>query len=927
MGWTELEIVEPPKVVGLTIEVQPPAYAGLPKREEGRVVKALVGSQIRICGQLDKPIAAAEARSETKGFAPPAIAIAVDGLSFTVGMSPTAPWMVERSAALWFELKDEHGLAFGRDTRVELHAVPDSAPAIAWETPPDHSLVTPRAIVPVKALVKDDLAIRGIQLRFLRPGGSEQEQVVELFSGSAAPTIASGRMGDGESRSVDYGWDLAQLGGLNPGDVLAVRLTAEDYKPQLATTVARRLTIATEEELENRVAQRQATILSQLAEALRNQRQVREQVTTIETRLAETAALEPSDLNHLQSTQLNQRQVQKLLGAEAEGVEGLLVAALAELEVNRVGSQGAATRLNDLLTKIRELNRGPLPLIEQELTQAFKAADEPSGVATVVDRLRAGGQKQDEVIAALETMLGALAEWDSFSRLTREIGQIRTDQTALAEETEAQRLKMVAAAADAPAPVDRDAARKLSQRQLELARRFDKIQSRMEEMLVRLQANDPLTAGTLADTIDTARRLAIGGRMREAAAQLTEVKLGPARQTEQAAIDGLKQLLELLSSRRDHELARSLASLREANRLLSELLTHGQQLQAELAAAAAEPDAQKRKRELQRLTKELEELAAKVEQLGRQLQRLKANQPAASLGQAAGKGRAASQAAAGDNAGEAQTQAKDAHRLLEEAQGQLEQAVAEAEQQLAQEQLARIEQSISGILARQKNVIAETQRIDALQKEQTLDAAQQAALRSVAAEERLLADEADQLRPRLDAAPAFAFALEGIIDRLRQAAAGLQRGETGDTVQQLEQAALARLEQMLSALKPDENAGGDNMPPPDQEQNPPMPQPPAGDLAGAMAELKLLKLLQEEINRRTSELEDSRAKTGQLTLAEEEELAALAREQGRLADMVYNLIEATMPRPEDNPGALPEARPNEQEANPNNNVPTVEIRK
>ena len=146
-----------------------------------------------------------------------------------------------QSAALWFELTDEHGLVFGRDTRIELLAVADSAPAISWEAPQDHSLATPRAILPIKALVKDDLAIRGIQLRFLRPGGSEQEQVVELFTGMATPAAAaSGRMGEDDSRTIEFAWDLAQLGGLNPGDVLAVRLTAEDYKPQLATTVVRR---------------------------------------------------------------------------------------------------------------------------------------------------------------------------------------------------------------------------------------------------------------------------------------------------------------------------------------------------------------------------------------------------------------------------------------------------------------------------------------------------------------------------------------------------------------------------------------------------------------------------------------------------------------------------------------------------------------
>ncbi|HEX5106659.1 MAG TPA: hypothetical protein VFV87_22720, partial [Pirellulaceae bacterium] len=163
-----------------------------------------------------------------------------------------------------------------------------------------------------------------------------------------------------------------------------------------------------------------------------------------------------------------------------------------------------------------------------------------------------------------------------------------------------------------------------------------------------------------------------------------------------------------------------------------------------------------------------------------------------------------------------------------------------------------------------------------------------------------------------DAAPAFAFALEGIVERMRQAAAGLTRGETAQPTQQLEQAALARLEQVLAALKPNDPAAGEDMPQPNQQENP-MGQPPPGNLAGAMAELKLLKLLQEEINRRTAELEDLRVKNNQLLPDEEGELASLAREQGRLADMVYNLIEATAPRPEDNPDALPDPLPKEAE--------------
>jgi hypothetical protein len=67
-------------------------------------------------------------------------------------------------------------------------------------------------------------------------------------------------------------------------------------------------------------------------------------------------------------------------------------------------------------------------------------------------------------------------------------------------------------------------------------------------------------------------------------------------------------------------------------------------------------------------------------------------------------------------------------------------------------------------------------------------------------------------------------------------------------------------------------------------------------------------LLQGEINRRTQELENVHA-GGQLTDEQTLELEALATEQGRLADMVLNLIRESAPRPEDNPDLLPGVKP------------------
>ena len=108
---------------------------------------------------------------------------------------------------------------------------------------------------------------------------------------------------------------------------------------------------------------------------------------------------------------------------------------------------------------------------------------------------------------------------------------------------------------------------------------------------------------------------------------------------------------------------------------------------------------------------------------------------------------------------------------------------------------------IAGIVSRQKNVIAETQRLEARRdSDGRLEASEQAALKNLASEERLLADEVDQLRPRFAAAAAFAFALENCAQSMRRAGVLLARGQTDEAVLDAERAALTHLEQILNAL-------------------------------------------------------------------------------------------------------------------------------
>ena len=72
--------------------------------------------------------------------------------------------------------------------------------------------------------------------------------------------------------------------------------------------------------------------------------------------------------------------------------------------------------------------------------------------------------------------------------------------------------------------------------------------------------------------------------------------------------------------------------------------------------------------------------------------------------------------------------------------------------------------------------------------------------------------------------------------------------------------------------------------------------------------MKLLKAIQEEINNRTRALDDASGQSSRMTDEQQLEYTTLSQEQGKLADLVTNMIETSAERPEDSPDSLPDVR-------------------
>jgi hypothetical protein len=964
LPWTAVEVLTPPAIASLAIQLTPPAYTGWPQEKSDKQIRALVGTRIEIAAESNNPLRSATLCLEGGRQVPGSIR--GDERHFTVPAPGEPPLWVDKSGSYWFALEDRQGLSGGSEARWEIFAVPDSPPSVTIEEPTANLFVTSRAAVPLRVTAKDDLAIQQIALAFaisridstaspLRPGGGQTAADAEnastedrslkpgpigeggadpavnripLYTGppqvGPSPSAGLSATDAGDRQVVHYRWQLEGLS-LPPGTQVTFYATATDYLPQTAKSELRRLVVITPEELQQRLSDRQSLVLAELDRVLKMQRTCRGQVQSLEIRFAETGRLEQIDIDHLQAAELNQRQVYRSLTDRDEGVPMHIRAVLADLENNKVDSPELQRRMQALLDEIGRLERRYLVMIGHELTTAVKAAQirlqaatqGGASDATITVPLAAAGKSQEEVIAALERMLGQLAQWDNYRRFYREVAQLLHDQEATSQQTEEVGRHTLTKALEDLTPQQRTNLKVLSAGELEHSRRLDRILQEMQQAQTDLRQNDPLAAEAIADALAEAQRLGISGQMQSCGSQLAENQIGQAAARQKQIAQDLRDTLDILANRRQHELTRLVKKLQEAEAELERIRRqqaglHQQLQQQANNQQANSADQAHRTAELQRLGAEAKRLQEQSERLMRQLERLQAARAAQTMQQAAGElGQSADRAGQGDPHGAAQ-QSQAAAQTLEEVRRQLAARRLQAQAALAMEQMAQLEDNVKHLVGQQQGIHAETARLDGLRHSTgQLTRAQALGVTDLARLQRATEAETAELGNRLAGAGAFALALAGAADRMNEAAALLEQRQTGATTQEAQALTLAKLQLLLEALKPETPLNA-----PNQGNN---EQGRAGE-GGAgqggrpasgvqtLAELKLLKLLQHEINLRTQHLQEAAAAEGKLTDRQRDAYNRLGEEQGRLAVLILELLQ-TQPEPrKDHPAELPATR-------------------
>jgi hypothetical protein len=525
-----------------------------------------------------------------------------------------------------------------------------------------------------------------------------------------------------------------------------------------------------------------------------------------------------------------------------------------------------------------------------------KGAEESTEAQAQQPALADARDHQDAVVSTLDELLEQMAKWETFRGIARDVRDLHDQQQQIASQTQATGERTIGKSRDSLTAEDQAELGRIAAKQEQLRDQLDRVQRKMDQMAERLGDTDAMGADSLREAVDGSRQSGTAELMQNAAASVRQNQVGQAETAERQAAEDLKQMLDTLENNTERDLARLVEKLRQAEAKISELQKRQLEQLERTREAQTKEEAEERRRQLQHLTRQQKQLEQEAARLAQQLRRLRAEKASKSSASAAGHMQQANQQLQAADGEQAEAEQQKVLEDLQRAMQETVQARREAEAQLAMEQLARIADTLAGLHDRQRGLKDESARLDhEVQQRGGWARSQLATLRSTAESQQAVRSDTERAREVLTSAPVFALTLSRAMANMDRAIELLGDRQAGNVTQTVQQAAADRIAQLLDALKSDANQ---------EQQGAPEGEDEGGGGGGGgqggppsdgippIAQLKMLRSLQLEINERTRELHGVRQRDNGLSPAQQKELELLSSEQGTLAELVHDLMQS-----------------------------------
>jgi hypothetical protein len=674
--------------------------------------------------------------------------------------------------------------------------------------------------------------------------------------------------------------------------------------PHVGKSPTRSLTVVSAKQKEVEIVSRQADLLRLLERAEQAQSQTRDQTGDLDVQLDKAGRLKPTDVDVLKRAQADQRRVNNVLASPADGAATVVRGLLDEMRQNHISSPQTRQRLERFDRELSELSQSHLAAVDNHLTRAAKTAElqKPDRAASAEQSksLKAARREQGIVLESLRNMLGDLSQWRDWQGVHEGLRELVDAQEKLNGETaDLSRVTLAKPLSELAKQEQADLAR-LAERQSQLAEQVERIGQRLRDAAAGLKTSNPEAAQDAAATLKSLQRSDPQSRMREIGGQLAQNNVGKAMPKQHELLDELRKLDRTFSQRPENDLQSLVARLGDAGRKIDTLRKDQESLRKRTEQLAKPNDPKNKEQELETLRKEQNRLEEGAEETGRELRRLGAEEPTESLRQAGAHMAQAGEELQSSPSAAAGKQQQQAVEELDRAQKALGQSKKQASQELAQQARVRVADELEGLAARQKTVVDETKRLDSERAQAARwTRGQLRSLQTVGQLQHQLRDETARIADRLQTADVYAWVLRRGAGKMQEAAERLGTRLTDAKTVGLEVEAWSRLRELAQTLKSNPSAAASEK----NEKSSGNGPPSDGDGIPVVAQLKLLKTLEQDLLRRTGELDQQRRDiTESSRAATDSELNQLAAEQGELATLMRQvLLQATRASEESQP--------------------------
>ena len=425
--WHDVRLVQRPGVQDLAFIYTPPSYVGqephaLPKNVGSYPV--LEGSRVEVVGTAGKDLARARL-----SFAKAAPAdMDLDGAR---GFRTVLSGDRLRSGVYAVWLEDTTGLASKQPARFSLRVNPDRRPTVNARLEGIGDLVVPDAVVPIRATMRDDYAIRKAELvcKVLVEEQGETAARRYAFGGPDLP------YGDKQIEAV-HRQECGPLD-LPVGARLTLGVEAADNDtvsgPKVGASGVFSLKVVTEDELRAELLRREQEQRLEFERLLRDQRKLAENARTLQAVLdAPARTFADEDGRLLATTEKRQR----LVGGRCTAVADQMTRILAEVENNRLEQEQKPLRdrlAGKIIEPLRLLARRNVLMAADHLDQARKAeADAPGDRrAALADAIA----EQDRIVAAMRDVLRNMVKWEGYQEAVTLLREVLRTQKGVSEKT------------------------------------------------------------------------------------------------------------------------------------------------------------------------------------------------------------------------------------------------------------------------------------------------------------------------------------------------------------------------------------------------------------------------------------------------------------------------------------------------------------